>query len=317
MDTAGRSGFVALNTFYKSDKPTAGFFVPEGGRRPDFISDQFFLPDFMRSSAWNEFFRPTGIDGALLHVLRDRDEIVGLYPLHRHGRMRPWGNTDIDFLRAAVPHIAHGLKSARQGSYSWNESDGVSLFAKTSPAVILMTLDGRVLALNDHARSIFEQIGVFNRIPVDAFGAQSLKDGLDYVARVLRSIFFERGEPSFELDSPVARIYAHASGMVLKLRGFLTDGEPDRRYFTVIAEKGETEHHRLQRLMYRYGLSRREAELLLRLGSAPPTSHEMAAAMGVSDETVKTYFKRIAESWISTAAPSWLNEFSQKTEAEP
>jgi hypothetical protein len=79
MDTAGRSGFVALNTFYKSAKPTAGFFVPAGGRRPDFISTQFFLPDFMRSSAWNEFFRPAGIDGALLNVLRDRDEIVGLY----------------------------------------------------------------------------------------------------------------------------------------------------------------------------------------------------------------------------------------------
>lgn len=295
MDTAGRSGFVALNTFYKSAKPTAGFFVPAGGKRPDFVSDQFFLPDFMRSSAWNEFFRPAGIDGVLLNVLRDRDETVGLYPMHRDGRMRPWGNTDIDFLRATVPHIAHGLKNARQVAYSWNDSDGVSLFAKTSPAVILMTLHGRVMALNDRARSIFEQIGVFDQMPIDAFGAQPVKAGLEYVACILRSIFFGREEPSFELSSPVARVYAHASGMVLKLRGFLVNGDREQRYFTVIIEQGESEEHRLQRLMYRHGLSRREAELLLRLRTAPPTSHEIAAAMGISGETLRTYFKRIAE----------------------
>ena len=136
---------------------------------------------------------------------------------------------------------------------------------------------------------------MFDRIPSDIFGAQSVKAGLDYVARILRSIFFDRGEPSFELDSPVARVYAHASGMVLKLRGFLTNGDSEHRYFTVIAEQGETEAHRLQRVMYRNGLSRREPELMLWLRSAPPTCHDIAAAMEVSAETVKTCFKRIVE----------------------
>jgi DNA-binding CsgD family transcriptional regulator len=295
MDTAGRSGFVSLDSFYKSAKPTAGFFVPAGGRHPDFISAQFFLPDFMRSSAWNEFFRPAGIDGALLNVLRDRGEIVGLYPLHRDGHMRTWGNTDIDFLRMAVPHIAHGFKAARQVGYSCNESDVFLPFDGTSQAIILTTIDGRVLALSHPARSIFQQIGIFDRQPADPLSARSMRAGLDYIARILRTVFFApEGSPS-ELDSPVVRIFAHASGLVLKLRGFLTNGDCAHRYFTVIVEQGETGEHHLQRLMYRHGLSRREAELLLRLKGATLTYQEIATAMGVSKETVKTYFKRIAE----------------------
>lgn len=156
-------------------------------------------------------------------------------------------------------------------------------------------MGGRVQALSPRARSIFQQIGIFDREPADPFSAQSMRAALDYVARILRTVFFAPDGPPPEFDSPVVRIFAHASGLVLKLRSFLTNGDCQHRYFTVIIEQGETAEHRLRRLMYRYGLSRRETEVLLRLNGAPLTYHEIAATMGLSKETVKTYFKRIAE----------------------
>jgi DNA-binding CsgD family transcriptional regulator len=230
----------------------------------------------------------------MVSVLRDCDQFVGILSIARSSLMKPWSKADIDFMRAAATHVAHGFKSAKQVAQSWSPSDDFISFERSPQAVILMGMDGHVLALNDSARSIFGQIGVFDRVPLDAFAAEQIKTGLSYITRILRSIFFDQRDLSFELHAPVVRVYAHRSGIILKIRGFLTDGDPDHRFFTVIAEQGETEAHRQQRLMYRFGLSRRETDLLLRLTRVPQTG-ELAAAMGVSRETLKTYFKRLAE----------------------
>ena len=127
---------------------------------------------------------------------------------------------------------------------------------------MLIEMNGRVVGLDDRASSMFHQIGVFDNLPADAFAASQVQSSLEYIANILRSIFLDKGQPSFNLNSPVVRVYSHRTGIILKLRGYLINGDLNQRYFTVIVEEGETQESRRKRILYRYGLSHRDVELL-------------------------------------------------------
>jgi hypothetical protein len=91
---------------------------------------------------------------------------------------------------------------------------------------------------------MFHQIGVFDNLPADAFAASQVQSSLEYIANILRSIFLDKGQPSFNLNSPVVRVYSHRTGIILRLRGYLINGDLNQRYFTVIVEEGETQESR-------------------------------------------------------------------------
>jgi hypothetical protein len=42
----------------------------------------------------------------------------------------------------------------------------------------------------------------------------------------------------------VVRVYSHRTGIILRLRGYLINGDLNQRYFTVIVEEGETQESR-------------------------------------------------------------------------
>ncbi len=113
----------------------------------------------------------------------------------------------------------------------------------------------------------------------------------------MRAIFLSPGETE-KIAVPATRIYSHWTGIALRLRGFITDSSLGQKYFTVLIEQGELEEHRRQRVMFRYGLSLREAELLRLLGSGLATS-DIAERMAISTGTVKTNSGRLADKLAS------------------
>jgi DNA-binding CsgD family transcriptional regulator len=78
----------------------------------------------------------------------------------------------------------------------------------------------------------------------------------------------------------------------LRLRGYVTAGASASSPFVVLVEQIEPEEFYNRRIMYRYGLSPREAEVLTFVRNNLPTGR-IAAELGISLVTVKTYIRQI------------------------
>ena len=271
--------------------------------------NEIVYPGFFQSEIYNELYKPLGIERSLITIFRDKGELIGLMPLSRASSMRDFGPDDILFVQSAVAHMAHGMRLALLASPSEAAVAEFGSYGGPSEGVVLMKPNGDVVALDNRARSIFHKIGVFDDLSADAFAQSQVKSSLQYIAKILCAVFFEKQPTAFELDSPVVRIYSHRTGVALKLRGYLTFGDPDQHCFTVIVEEGETAELRHKRIMYRYGVSRREVELL-GLVAARERAAEIAARMSVTTETARTYLKRLTDKLELTGRRA-LVEFAQ------
>ena len=284
--------FIELAT---SPESTSGFrFFPvlSACQKPLIAFREFLLPNYRSGMMYHEIFVPLQVEDSLFVILRDLGSRVGYYPVDRTPSMRPFRHDDQRFFEVAAPHIACGLKTALSITNAAPESgEFVQLDGKQG--VVLLTADCRVLALDNNARSIFQRMGALDGLNSERFGANNVKRALAYIAHIVRSLLFENPDRSLSLPPPVARVYSHHSGIVLSLRGFLANGE-SAKYFTVIVEQGETRTGYRKRLMYRYGLSSRETEVLSLL-TARLKTNEIAQQMHISRETVKTCFRRLID----------------------
>jgi DNA-binding CsgD family transcriptional regulator len=108
---------------------------------------------------------------------------------------------------------------------------------------------------------------------------------------ILKEIFRD-GAGRIDLAVPTVRLFSDHSGIGLKLRGYAIDGEHGRS-FAVLLEEIEPAGLFQQRMIYRYGLSPREAQVLaLRRGAF--TSGQIAARLELSIATVKTYLRQVS-----------------------
>jgi DNA-binding CsgD family transcriptional regulator len=259
---------------------------------------EFTAPDYRRSPIYNEFFHPLRLEQGVLIQLAEQCEPVGYYPLYRSSAMKPFDRDDLRFLAAAAPHIAHGLQAAKlvEADFSSEAPAGSPDEHRLvdTPGMVVVDRCGRVLGLDQRARSLFFQIGLHDGLQASAFDETDLKSLLDYVARTLRAIFDDRERSSAEMGPPAARIFSHKAGIALRLRGHVMDGERGPGLFVVLVEQIELEHLLRLRLMYRHGLAPREAEMLvlLRQGSAVA---RIARELGISTATAKTYVRHLIE----------------------
>jgi DNA-binding CsgD family transcriptional regulator len=159
---------------------------------------------------------------------------------------------------------------------------------------MLMDRGGKPIAMDATARLIFQQMGVFDGVRADAFASRPVCDALDYVSHTLKNIFHEPEGGSSTADAPVYRLYHHRTGIVLKLRGVQMLGFEGPGYITVLIERGETLESRRLRLLIRWGLSAREAQVLSLIAAAK-TGPEISILLRISYDTVRKHTSRILE----------------------
>ena len=112
----------------------------------------------------------------------------------------------------------------------------------------------------------------------EAFSADVLASSRSPISLVLAPLpNISRDKLSIGADQPVVRTYAHRSGAIIRLRGFLSDSGENRGHFTVLIELGETETLLRQRLSSRYRLRARQAELLMT--TVVPDGHRQSRAL--------------------------------------
>jgi len=281
--------------------PRELFRMPGNVLRPE----QLMLPNFRRGPAYNEVVRPLGLDSCTMMLLRDGAEMLGLYPLHKSASQTPFGGDDFRFLDAAAPHVVHGIKAAQMLTKVRHSSSSTDQSAVDCPGVILVSRSGRVLSVSEVARSLFVELGAFDGVEQDAFMSGRTREATDYIAAILRDIFFREG--SAPAEAPVARLYNHRSGFVLRLRGIAT--ESDDACFTILVERVVSPQSECQRLRFRYGLSEHEATVLTLLQKRL-SDKELATQLGISPGTVRQYLRQLA-SKLGVSGQSAVRRFAQ------
>jgi DNA-binding CsgD family transcriptional regulator len=259
-------------------------------RQTVFCHEEFTLPDYKRSALYNEFLRPLKLEHGSLLQLMSQGELVGYYPLYRDAVMKAFDQDDLRFLTAVAPHIAHGLQTAKLIK-TLADSPAPDA-ARQPPGVAVMRHDGRVVGLDARARSLFFQVGMHDGIRWPAFAEPQLRSILTYVASKLRAVFGNSGLSATEVAPPTTRIFSHHAGIALKLTGHNLGGETKQSLFVVLVEQVEPESFRHARLMYRYGLGAREAEVLIRLRRGFAVS-QIGKQLGITTPTAKTYVRNL------------------------
>jgi DNA-binding CsgD family transcriptional regulator len=145
--------------------------------------------------------------------------------------------------------------------------------------------------MDKRARTIFFQVGMYEGVRWSSFAEPSAL--LEYVAMRLRNIFNGR-ESRSEIGPPAVAIFSHRAGIVLKLTGHQAPGERGEELFVVLVEQLEPEAFLRARLMYRYGLTPREGELLMLLRSGQSVA-QTGKELGISLPTAKTYARNLVD----------------------
>ncbi|HJU11429.1 MAG TPA: helix-turn-helix domain-containing protein [Candidatus Binataceae bacterium] len=264
-------------------------------KKPTWLLEEWMLPHFYRSEGYNEVFRKLGYHHMIFISFVEHGEPVGFYPVWRSADQPPFSREDIRFLHAIIPHVAHGLNAAKFLTSNCHSEGGVfTPLDRWGSGVVLMDTARRVIAADDWTRSRF---GYLERVDTQ-IGAKAshsnVHQALDYISRVLNGIFKDESDMQAATPPPVVRLYSHWSGIVLRLRGVVAYGADGRRYFTVLVEQGELGEHRRQRIMYRWGLSPREFEIISALADNAGMT-EMAHRMHLSPGTVKAYLQRLVD----------------------
>jgi DNA-binding CsgD family transcriptional regulator len=256
----------------------------------DLVLDHFF-----RADGYNTVYRPLGWHHLLQVVFEESGEFFGYYPIWRSVDQKPFSRDDIEFVRNAASHVAHGLRAARLFERFESSPERPEEFlplSRRGAGVILLDSAGKLLAIDPDARLILQQLGVLDGVTIDQFTPAPVRDGLAYVSRMLAKIF--HGADSEHADAPVYRLYQHWTGIVLKLRGVQMMAADGREYTTVLLERGETGDARRIRASARWGLSQREAQVLSFIGEGK-TGPEIALLLAISHDTVRKHTGKVLD----------------------
>jgi DNA-binding CsgD family transcriptional regulator len=255
--------------------------------------EEIARPNYLRSEGFNAVMRPLRWHHHIEVVCQENGKFFGYFPLWRAEGEKPFTRLDADFLRAAAPHLAHGVKVAQLKDDTAIDQDGFATLSGWHSGVIMMDSAGTPIAIDSAATRIFHQLGVLDGLSSDIFGMKPVREALDYIRLTLKKIFVA-AEDFSSATAPVYRLHHHRSGIVLKLRGIQMLGTEGAEYFTVLVERGETAEHRYRRITARWGLSEREAEVLALIGQGK-TGPEISILLNISHDTARKHLAHIFE----------------------
>jgi DNA-binding CsgD family transcriptional regulator len=263
--------------------------------RTVWMHEEITLPNLYRTEGFNTVFRPWGFHHCMMVTFQEAGEYVGCYPIWREIDQPRFGSEDARFMEAISPHVSHGLRAAhRMSRFCQSESTDFSPVPGWGSGVLLTDPRGSLIAIDSSALLTFQQLAAMDGMNVNVFDVHPIREGLDYVTRTLRAIFHESQRGFSQTSTPVYRLYSHWTGIILNLRGVRMTGLNGQEYFTVLVERGETLDARRRRVLAKWGLSPREAEVLSLLAQGK-TGPEMATLMSISHDTARKHMARIFE----------------------
>lgn len=123
------------------------------------------------SISYNELGRHIGYHHVLALMIHDDRGGLGCFPLWRSAKMAPFSRTDRQFLDAIAPQVNHAVSIARHFNPDKASAEGdFEKMAGFPSGIAMVDANGRIVALNDAARSIFFHFGRNQyALPLNAF----------------------------------------------------------------------------------------------------------------------------------------------------
>jgi DNA-binding CsgD family transcriptional regulator len=296
--------------YYVSDIPVDRSLIPNPRIFDDrLLDEQPTLPGFHRTETYHEYFQPIGEHHGIVIIARDGTVCVGAYPIWRSATMPEFSVNDIRFAKIAALQIGHALsiayrlESRRADGEEFRSTEGTQ-------GLILMRPDGRVLAIDQAARSIFTRLAILEGCGMNLLMNQRIAPMLNYIARTLEEILQLRSAVVTNSGAPSRCLFFHRTGITLKLGGFVQEGDAGALYYNVMVEVGELAEHRRKRVSIRYGLSPRETDLLRILGENYRGT-EAALEAGIAPATLHKYVREMTEK-LGLRGSAQLRQFSRQ-----
>jgi hypothetical protein len=148
--------------------------------------------NFYRAEGYNAVYRPLGWHHVLQVVFQESGRFLGYCPIWRSLDQKPFSRDDVEFLRDAAAHIAHGLRAAQllEGiEFSPTPLREFEPRPAGHAGTILLDANRKLLTIDPDARLFLQQLGILDGVTVDQFTPAPVRDGLVYVSRMLDEIF--------------------------------------------------------------------------------------------------------------------------------
>jgi DNA-binding CsgD family transcriptional regulator len=260
--------------------------------KPVWHSDELVLPNFYRSAGYYEFLRPLGFHHMLFLVFEDQGEMMGSCPIWRGPDMPPFTRDDLRFAALAAPHIAHGLTLASlMGSRVTSSPKEFVAVPGSAVGTIITDARGHIVAADPEATGMFFQMGIFDGLRAETIESEGLRAAFTYIGRLMREIF---DDFTCESPPPAVKVFSHRTGATIKLRGFRMAGIDEKRFFTVLVERGELAQQVRARAVARFGLNPTEIRILDALREDQPLKY-VAKRLAIARGTLKSYRRRLSD----------------------
>ncbi len=216
----------------------------------------------------------------------------GIWPAADHKALPA---DDIAFLEKAAPYAARGVTAALlMPSDAAGDTDFAAV-PGSGLGVMLADHDQRLIAMDSEAKVVFEQLAILEGSSASALAGWLLRDVLAQLMFAVGNGLHEpRGASASCCGAPADRFYQHWSGIIVKLRAVPMLGAERGEYTMVLVQRGETSRSRRDRLIARWGLSQREAEVLGLIAEGK-TGVEISILLGIGHDTVRKHTGRLFE----------------------
>lgn len=262
--------------------------------------EQYFQPNFYEAMAYNEFYRFIDVHHCAGILLRGN----GTGPCHlfsfaRGKDMRPFTAEDHRLLHRIAPYLDHAVSVAESLSIPSKESahDAREFTNGTDqsfpPGMVLLSHTGKILGMDDRALELLSRWTSLEGNPSPMRDA-TLRRAFKAMTRTLVALGDPSTDPLAHVPSPVLRLLAHATGLQILIRGFRLLPFNEEGMFGVHVVESIPMAWRRIRIRAKYGLSRREGEVLEQLVLNTPYK-KVAADLGISNGALSTYINRLQE----------------------
>jgi DNA-binding CsgD family transcriptional regulator/PAS domain-containing protein len=260
--------------------------------------EEFALPNFHRSPAYEALYRPLDAEYFLVAPLRSQGRFLGYMNITRPRTSRGFLEREAAFLSRAAPFLSHAM-AVRDPSLSLPAGgQGISGALLRTRGLIVADDRGKILSIDPEARRLLGQLSFLSHagdLPSPTGPWEALDRSLQRIVLSINRIGTGVADPSDGFSVPEECLYRHPSGLSLTVRGYrmMEAGEGGGPIGIVLEETvpDETRHRRLALL---YGLSPTEGRIV-RLLSENKTRKEITQALSIRETTLRTLLRRILD----------------------
>ena len=259
--------------------------------------EEFILPNFRQSRAYEELYHPLDAEYFLVTPLRSGGKFHGYMNLTRPRNSRGFHEWETAFMERVAPFLSHAMAVRTAAPLCPAPArENLPLSGPVrSRGMIIADDQGRIRSIDSEARRLLGQVSFLAHsgdLPSPTGPWEALDRALQRVVLALHRIEGPT-DPQDPFMVPEICLYRDPSGLAITLRGYRMEGSGSSEGgIGIVLEETVPEDIRRRCLELVYGLSAQESQVL-RLIEERMGRQDIARILSIRESTLKTLFERI------------------------